>query len=180
MICPECNGALAPWPADANPPRYRECQNPSCGAVFLFGENGKRLGSLSPFAFHDIRIQHEQLNPEPGSYDPWGLCTCEMPAYHVKNAPAHQYKGEPVVIHWNADKTRGHQCQPRLCPETHPTPWHDWAKPEATVKRVALDGTAEDTYATEAEHNGYRSTQARLLDAPKKAPAVPMNQGVLL
>lgn len=50
----------------------------------------------------------------------------------------------------------------------------------ATVKRVALDGAIEDTYATEAEHNGYRATQARLLDADKKPPAVPADQGVLM
>ena len=65
-----------------------------------------------------------------------------------------------------------------MLPDAYPYP----ALPTRTVKRADLFGAVTDTFATEAELNGFRPTQGAFLDrdAYKRPPAAPANQGALL
>jgi hypothetical protein len=51
---------------------------------------------------------------------------------------------------------------------------------DVTVRKLTLDGHVIDTYATEAELNGWRATQATLFELATPAPQAPKEQGTLL
>lgn len=75
------------------------------------------------------------------------------------------------------------------CPCAEPEPYpNDYPETVAipvaierpTVARMALDGTVGDTYATEAEANGWRASQAALFDRGRPVRTTSPLQGALL